>query len=122
MNTVLGFLSWLSSEEENASVKHMLHVCSEFERIANVVLDKADKEGPLKRKRRQQGDEIRPQSHTPQRRHYQPIPVQQTYQAQTKSAAPEEAAVPPHSLSSAFNTDLAGQVSWGCISCLAAHR
>ena len=52
MNLVVDFLSMLASEEENGSVKRMLGVCAEFERIANVVLDKADRESHSKRKRR----------------------------------------------------------------------
>ena len=44
MNLVVNFLSMLVSEEENGGVKRMLGVCSEFERIAKVVLDKAEKE------------------------------------------------------------------------------
>ena len=52
MNLVVSFLSMLASEEENGSVKRMLGVCSEFERIAKVVLDKADRESNSKRKRK----------------------------------------------------------------------
>lgn len=122
MNTVLDFLSMLSTEEENASVKRMLKVCSEFERIVNVVLDKADKESPSKRKRRQQEAENRPQSQTPQRRHNQHIPAQQNYPTPMRSAAPVETAVPPYSLNSEFSTNVSGQVSWSGISCWAGHR
>lgn len=52
MNLVVNFLSMLASDEENGSVKRMLGVCSEFERIAKVVLDKADRESSSKRKRK----------------------------------------------------------------------
>ena len=52
MNLVVNFLSMLASDEENGSVKRMLGVCSEFERIAKVVLDKADRETNSKRKRK----------------------------------------------------------------------
>jgi hypothetical protein len=52
MNLVVNFLSMLVSDEENGSVKRMLGVCSEFERIAKVVLDKADRESNSKRKRK----------------------------------------------------------------------
>lgn len=52
MNLVVNFLSMLASDEGNGSVKRMLAVCSEFERIANVVLDKADKDNHPKRKRK----------------------------------------------------------------------
>ncbi|KAF2648661.1 fungal-specific transcription factor domain-containing protein [Lophiostoma macrostomum CBS 122681] len=53
MNLVVNFLSMLSSDERNGSVKRMLSVCSEFERIAKIVLDKTDKESASKRKRKQ---------------------------------------------------------------------
>ena len=52
MNLVVNFLTLLASDEENGSVKRMLGVCSEFERIAKVVLDKADRETNSKRKRK----------------------------------------------------------------------
>lgn len=52
MNLVVNFLSMLASEEENGAVKRMLGVCAEFERIAKVVLDKADRETNSKRKRK----------------------------------------------------------------------
>ena len=42
----------LGSEEENGGVKRMLGVCSEFERIAKVVLDKAEKDTSSRRKRK----------------------------------------------------------------------
>lgn len=42
----------LVSDESNGSVKRMLSVCSEFERIAKVVLDKAEKESHSRRKRK----------------------------------------------------------------------
>ncbi|KAI9708342.1 MAG: hypothetical protein M1820_004046 [Bogoriella megaspora] len=54
MNLVVSFLSMLCTEDtgrENGSVRRMLSVCSEFERIAKVVLDKGDKESGARRKR-----------------------------------------------------------------------
>lgn len=51
MNLVVTFLGNLSAEEENAGVKRMLGVCSEFERIAKAVIERSEKEGG-KRKRR----------------------------------------------------------------------
>ena len=57
MNRVVSFLSMLSTEEENGGVRRMLGVCSEFERIANVVLDKAETESSSKRKRKSFQDE-----------------------------------------------------------------
>ena len=53
MNLVVTFLSMLSSDERNGSVKRMLSVCAEFERIARIVLDKADRENASRRKRKQ---------------------------------------------------------------------
>lgn len=52
MNVVVNFLSMLGSDEPNGSVRRMLSVCAEFERIARVVVDKAEKEALLKRKRK----------------------------------------------------------------------
>lgn len=52
MNHVVNFLSLLATDEENGSVKRMLNVCSEFERIAKVVLDKAERESHSRRKRK----------------------------------------------------------------------
>lgn len=57
MNLVVGFLGMLCTDEENGSVRRMLSVCAEFERIAKVVLDKAEKENSSRRKRKQQNDE-----------------------------------------------------------------
>jgi hypothetical protein len=75
MNLVVSFLSMLGSEEENGGVKRMLGVCSEFERIAKVVLDKQEKETSSRRKRKshedhnvkkQNGNQGTPQSRPPQ--------------------------------------------------------
>jgi hypothetical protein len=52
MNLVVSFLSMLAAEEENGGVKRMLGVCSEFERIAKVVLDKSDRDTSTRRKRK----------------------------------------------------------------------
>jgi hypothetical protein len=57
MNLVVSFLGLLCTDEENGSVRRMLSVCAEFERIAKIVLDKADKENSSRRKRKQQNDE-----------------------------------------------------------------
>jgi hypothetical protein len=51
MNLVVNFLSMLNTEKENGGVKRMLGVCAEFERIANIVLDKAKKEGPRRKRK-----------------------------------------------------------------------
>ena len=57
MNQVVNFLSLLSVTEEHGGVTRMLGVCSEFERIAKIVLDKADKENHSRRKRKSPKDQ-----------------------------------------------------------------
>lgn len=57
MNLVVNFLSMLATDESNGSVKRMLGVCAEFERIAKVVLDRAEKESQSRRKRKTAADE-----------------------------------------------------------------
>lgn len=52
MNLVVGFLSMLGSEEEHGGVKRMLGICAEFERIAKVVVDKAEKDSNSRKKRK----------------------------------------------------------------------
>lgn len=51
MDLVVNFLTNVVAEEGSGSFKRMLTICSEFTRIARVVLDKAEKEG-AKRKRK----------------------------------------------------------------------
>ena len=66
MNHVVNFLSSLCADDENSSVRRMLSVCAEFERIAKIVLDKAEKENHSRRKRKQQetkdGERVTPAS------------------------------------------------------------
>lgn len=52
MDLVVNFLSMLVTDESNGSVKRMLSVCGEFERIAKVALEKAEKEAHSRRKRK----------------------------------------------------------------------
>ncbi|KAI9737576.1 MAG: hypothetical protein M1834_009731 [Cirrosporium novae-zelandiae] len=52
MNHVVNFLSTLNRDEANGGVRRMLSVCTEFERIAKLVLDKTDRESHLRRKRK----------------------------------------------------------------------
>ena len=59
MNVVVNFLSTLVSDESNGSIKRMLGVCGEFERIAQVVLDKAERESQSKKKRKAGPEEPR---------------------------------------------------------------
>jgi hypothetical protein len=53
MKLVVNFLSMLQNDQGNGSVKRMLSVCAEFERIATIVLDKTDREHASRRKRKQ---------------------------------------------------------------------
>lgn len=57
MNVVVNFLSTLVSDESNGSIKRMLGLCGEFERIAKVVLDKAERESHARKKRKTAPDE-----------------------------------------------------------------
>ena len=52
MNQVVNFLTTLTVTEEHSGVRRTLGVCAEFERIARVVLDKAEKESHSRRKRK----------------------------------------------------------------------
>lgn len=52
MGVVVGFLSMLGSDEEHGGVKRMLGICTEFERIAKVVVDKAEKDTTTRKKRK----------------------------------------------------------------------
>lgn len=61
MNVVVSFLSMLCQDGENGSVMRMLSVCSEFERVARLVLDKSEKDSS-RRKRKVNEDKTRPQS------------------------------------------------------------
>ncbi|KAL8803518.1 MAG: hypothetical protein Q9182_003119 [Xanthomendoza sp. 2 TL-2023] len=60
MNQVVNFLSLLAVTEEQGSTKRMLGLCVEFERIAKVVLDKAEKESHSRRKRKSNKDGVEP--------------------------------------------------------------
>ncbi|PWY91060.1 fungal-specific transcription factor domain protein [Aspergillus heteromorphus CBS 117.55] len=70
MNVVVNFLSTLVSDESNGSVKRMLSLCGEFERIAQVVLDKAERDSHSKKKRKATHDDAKnaPQ-HAPNNNH-----------------------------------------------------
>ena len=60
MGQVVNYLELLGSAEESGNVKRMLAICAEFERIAKVVLDKADKESHSRRKRKINKDDEDP--------------------------------------------------------------
>ena len=61
MNVVVNFLSTLVSDESNGSIKRMLGLCGEFERIAKVVLDKAERESHTRKKRKTAPDDAQEQ-------------------------------------------------------------
>ncbi len=94
MNQVVSFLSMLSSDEENGGVRRMLGVCSEFERIAKVVLDKADKESHSRRKRKNNEEKEQPRSR-------QPSIQQQDVALSTQASAPTPASM----FTPTFNND-----------------
>lgn len=77
MNVVVNFLSMLVSDEENGSVKRMLGICAEFERIGRVVLDKTEKESHSRRKRKPAPDDVAtdllPSQYSPQASTTRPI-------------------------------------------------
>ena len=62
MNQVVNFLSLLSVTEEQGGIKRMLGVCSEFERIAKVVLERGEKDSHSRRKRKKKDAEEQQQS------------------------------------------------------------
>ncbi|KAK4242289.1 hypothetical protein C8A03DRAFT_40410 [Achaetomium macrosporum] len=58
MNVVVTFLSALGDEAETGGVHRMLGVCSEFERIAKVVVENAEKDHASRRKRKNQDQSL----------------------------------------------------------------
>ena len=93
MNQVVNFLSLLAVTEEQGGVKRMLGVCIEFERIAKVVLEKAEKESHSRRKRKNNKDSEEslqtPPPQTAQKRTAPITPASQTQQPPTNSFMPE---------------------------------
>lgn len=53
MQNVCEFLLAIREEDEAGSITRMLAICKEFDRIARVVLDKAEREAQTRRKRKQ---------------------------------------------------------------------
>ncbi|KXJ92683.1 fungal-specific transcription factor domain-containing protein [Microdochium bolleyi] len=66
MNLVVTFLHTLGQEAETGGVHRMLAVCSEFERIAKVVIEKAEKEQAAKKKRKNHVQPEKPSGPTTQ--------------------------------------------------------
>ncbi|KAL5604127.1 hypothetical protein BROUX41_002116 [Berkeleyomyces rouxiae] len=76
MTSVVTFLSMLGHEAETGGVHRMLGVCSEFERIAKLVIEKAEKDHASRRKRKSHdGSRSRSESAAGVR---QPFPTVQT--------------------------------------------
>lgn len=73
---------------EDGSVKRMLVVCGEFERIAKIVLDKAEKDGLGKKKRKADDHHHRNPRPEPRR----PEPVDKPATSQTQTTVPDGAA------------------------------
>ena len=97
MNQVVNFLSLISSDEETGGVKRMLGVCSEFERIAKVVLEKSDNESHSRRKRKSPKDTDETTEPTPEKRTMQQTPETRT------------ATTPANMFSPGFGGDLSAQ-------------
>lgn len=57
MDLVVNFLTNVVSDEGSGSLKRMLSICSEFARIARIVIDKAEKDGS-RRKRKVNADDL----------------------------------------------------------------
>src|ERR1700759_4779441 len=74
MTHVVQFLTALCTDESNGAVRRMLNICSEFERISRVVLDKSDRDSTTRRKRKTQDDNKQgsPPVHTPRTQPLQP--------------------------------------------------
>ncbi|KAL8768800.1 MAG: hypothetical protein Q9209_005089 [Squamulea sp. 1 TL-2023] len=92
MNQVVNFLSLLAVSEEQGGVKRMLGVCVEFERIAKVVLDKAEKESHSRRKRKsnKDGDEpVQTLNQAPQKRNAPLTPTSQNQQHSPNMVSPD---------------------------------
>ncbi|KAL9115555.1 MAG: hypothetical protein Q9187_007291 [Circinaria calcarea] len=96
MSKVVNFLEIVGGAEESGGVKHMLAVCAEFERIAKVVLDKADKESHSRRKRKINKDD-------------EDLVPQQTYGKRplpARTPEPSSASTPASLLTPCFNGNL----------------
>ncbi|KAL8907611.1 MAG: hypothetical protein Q9171_005782 [Xanthocarpia ochracea] len=109
MNQVVNFLSLLAVTEEQGGVKRMLGVCVEFERIAKVVLDKAEKESHSRRKRKshKEGDEsVQALNHGPQKRNAPLTPNSQDQQHSPNMFSPNFSA--PDVNHQPFNPNLNG--------------
>jgi hypothetical protein len=95
MNVVVNFLSMLGHEAETGGVHRMLGVCSEFERIAKVVIEKSEKDHASRRKRKnpdQSSNKLAPQSTTKaDSPSFNPNPIPPTSRPTTASSATPQA-------------------------------
>ncbi|KAI8657583.1 Zn(2)-C6 fungal-type domain-containing protein [Fusarium keratoplasticum] len=98
MNMVVTFLSMLGQEAEQGGVHRMLGICSEFERIAKAVIEKAEKEQSSRRKRKNQDTTSR-SSPNPSAASAKATPVPGS-STQTPRQATAAEATPPMSVSS----------------------
>lgn len=64
MDLVVTFLSMLGQEAEQGGVHRMLGICSEFGRIAKVVIERAEKEQASRRKRKVDGKPVGSKANT----------------------------------------------------------
>jgi hypothetical protein len=65
MNAVVSFLSIITADESDTSARRMLGICTEFERIARLVLDRKDREKHRRGKRRTEDSASREESTPP---------------------------------------------------------
>ncbi|KAM0435303.1 hypothetical protein ACHAPT_003397 [Fusarium lateritium] len=98
MSMVVTFLSMLGQEAEQGGVHRMLGICSEFERIAKAVIEKAEKEQSSRRKRKNQDTTSR-SSPNPTTASTKATPVPGTSVHTPRQATGAEA-TPPMSVSS----------------------
>ncbi|KAI9149270.1 N-terminal binuclear Zn cluster-containing protein [Paramyrothecium foliicola] len=92
MNLVVTFLSMLGSEAEQGGVHRMLGICSEFERIAKVVIEKTEKEQSSRRKRKTMDATAKPAS---SKAHSNDVPRQSNATPTASSGQPQGSAPPP---------------------------
>ncbi|KAL2135080.1 hypothetical protein VTI74DRAFT_9896 [Chaetomium olivicolor] len=103
MNVVVTFLSTLGHEAETGGVHRMLGVCSEFERIAKVVIEKAEKDHASRRKRKINQDQATKPANTTatgDSPSFNPKPVPPTSRPATASSATPQATGPQVSVNS----------------------
>ncbi|KAF6836127.1 fungal specific transcription factor domain-containing protein [Colletotrichum plurivorum] len=101
MNLVVNFLSMLGQEAETGGVHRMLGVCSEFERIAKLVIEKGEKEQSSRRKRK--SDAAPKTSLSPAASSHTPRPVTATTPTPQTITAAANSAMANGQLSPDFN-------------------